>query len=733
MKRSIWCAVLLLGTSTVLRAQKVVSLESRTFRADFQCSDASIRLLDKDTGVVWTIEPPQVVMSDESILSVRPTGEVALAGNVLRFSSEPRLEIQLRVLEDPSALEYSFRGGAQSFTSPGADIDEVRLLQGSLAIEPGEGNYYAIPSRLGVLLPAEGDKPFRRRMNAFGWIQGYSMAMMGVVKNGSALMVAWDAPYTDLILEYSVEPRRQLTAGLALRETARTVRFQPLGRGGYVEVAKAYRRIARERGYWKPLADKLRENPAVERLIGAADFKPFVFNRLLPNTQWNPTDKDVLHVNMSFEEAARLAKHYRNDLGIDRAMLVLAGWIRRGYDNQHPDILPAAPELGGNEALGACSRRVKALGWLFGLHDNYQDMYGDAPSWNEDDIVKNPDGSLFSGGQWYGGPCWIICPKKSLELVARPQNFPRVRELFAPDVYFIDCVFANPLRWCFDPRHPVTKVDDMRYKQELADYIGKQSVLFGSEEGFEYGVAQSHYFEGMMSQKTRPGERGSDIIIPLFELVFGDAIPLYAHQGDLVRPDNSAYILAHILYAEMPVYDFGGRRYLTEAFGDYKPEQGSDPGLVFTRGGRFGPADQFIKNTYEVLSPLVRTTALLPMTDHSFLTPDRGVEATRFGSDVEITVNFGPADYAVPDAVLPQYGFLVKSPALVAFCARRYMGVTYPEATMFVVRSLDGQPLSSSSKVRIYRGFGDRRIEWNGQILDVKTEKIVSGRGSHGT
>ena len=30
----------------------------------------------------------------------------------------------------------------------------------------------------------------------------------------------------------------------------------------------------------------------------------------------------------------------------------MGGWTHRGYDNQHPDILPANPECGGNEGLG---------------------------------------------------------------------------------------------------------------------------------------------------------------------------------------------------------------------------------------------------------------------------------------------------------------------------------------------------------------------------------------------
>ena len=78
----------------------------------------------------------------------------------------------------------------------------------------------------------------------------------------------------------------------------------------------------------------------------------------------------------------------------------MGGWIRRGYDNQHPDILPAAPECGGNEAFADCARRVRRLGYLFCLHDNYQDMYRDAPSWDENFLMKNPDGSLTRGGHW---------------------------------------------------------------------------------------------------------------------------------------------------------------------------------------------------------------------------------------------------------------------------------------------------------------------------------------------
>ena len=121
-------------------------------------------------------------------------------------------------------------------------------------------------------------------------------------------------------------------------------------------------------------------------------------------------------IRFTFQECAELAEHFAKDLGIDRALLVLNGWINGGYDNRHPDVLPAAPEIGGDQGLIEASRRVHALGkgWVFGLHDNYQDFYKNAASWNEDYIMKNPDGSLHAGGEWAGGQAYLICSRKSV-------------------------------------------------------------------------------------------------------------------------------------------------------------------------------------------------------------------------------------------------------------------------------------------------------------------------------
>ena len=684
-----------------------VLLENRGLRTELNLSSGAITLVDRPTGVSWDLGAPEVLKSG-SPAGLQPLRVTHRDRNSLRYRREGVGEFSLSLSANPARLDYS--------VVPEERAKELRLFSQSLPIGPGDNSYYAAPYRMGIQLRAEGDKTFSRRFR-----DGCSMAMFGTVKEGSALLVTWTDPSTEVQVDYSNQPAPQLTMGLAMRARAQSVSLQPLGRGGYVEIAKAYRTVARERGLLKTLAEKMRENPRVAEFFGAADFKPFAYVRLAPNTPWHKQDQWGVQLNFTFEECAEIAEHLKRDLGIDRAMLVLNGWINGGYDNRHPDILPAAPEIGGNDGLAACSRRVKALGWLFGLHDNYQDMYRDAHSWNEEYIIKNPDGSLRKGGVWAGGPCWLICSLKSVELASRAQNIPQVKELFAPTLYFSDTIFAAGLYECFDPKHPTTPADDIRYKQQLCDYLRGQFGLFGSEEGREWGVPHADYFEGLMSHRThfqRPND--TDVIIPLFELVYGDAIPIYAHQSDRPRPDNPGYILDHILYAEMPVYDFGNHRYWTRPGGDFKAPQDAQARLVFAHKAGSGLTDGFIKNTYEVLSPLHRLTALLPMTDHHFLTANRRAESTRFGRDVEITVNYDTSDLVLNNAILPQYGFLIESPTLVAFHARSYRTMQFAQPTMLVVQSVDGKNLKSCRNIQMYGVFGERPVKWEGRDVTIK-------------
>jgi hypothetical protein len=838
------------------RVEKPIVLEDEHLRFSISRKNGSWALLDKATGEVWCSSPEYdgigMVKLTNGCKYVRQFlqafSDVVLSGKKvsLRYPVDTPdgtllVNIYVELLPLQKGLRFSYD---EEQGSAGWRVEEVRLLDNGLWATEQEKGYFAIPNRLGILFPASEGLPCTDRYTAYSNYRSYSMAMFGAVKNGSAVLVHWEDPYTVLEVRRAwvdlplVPGHSMISASLIMRKTAKWFVVNTLGRGGYVEIAKAYRDVARERGLLRTWKEKIAVNPNVERMLGAADFKPFVFVRLAPNTRYNQTPNEKIYVGYTFDEAASVAEHLRKDVGIDRAMYVLAGWIRRGYDNQHPDILPPAPECGGSEGLADCAKRVKAVGYMFGLHDNYQDMYKDAPSWDESYIMKRPDGSLYQGGEWAGGLAYLTCSRKALEIASRDQNIPSVKRLYNPDIYFIDTTFAAPPYECFDPAHPLSLNDDIYWKRKLSEYARATFGLFGSEEGQEWAVPCADYFEGMMSHKTQ--RRNDEIVVPLFLMVYGDCVNLYTHQGDRAVPDRPSYILDHILCAEMPIYDFGSHLYYKQEnnpryapvkpsihsikqigprefeiiykwevkgipANDYvcfvhfvDPASGKPEGIMFQNdhffekvtsswkdgdvifdgpytvhvpekvtgefqimiglmdsGGRvdmlgtcvggsryyigtlsvsddeiklLSPSelvvdrfflarqdnsplsntiDRFIKNTYEVLSPLNRITAHTPMTDHKFLTSDRKVEQAKFG-DVNIVVNYGEKPYNAKNTVLPRWGFLVESPTFIAFHALKYRGKVFSEPTMLVVYSLDGKPLDISSNIHIYHAFGDK-------------------------
>ena len=396
-------------------------------------------------------------------------------------------------------------------------------------------------------------------------LHSLSMAMCGAVKQGSALLVNWRCVDTRLTCnscwpDLPLVPGRRATAiSLELESPDGECTIHPLGRGGYCEIARAYRDLARDKGWRRTWAEKRKDYRSVDRMFGAADFKPFVLSRVVPGSRFNQGKKELVHLGFTFDEVARCAEHWRHDLGIDRAFVVLAGWINRGYDVGHPDVLPAAPECGGNEGLARAAARIKACGYAFGLHDNYQDMYEDAPSWGQQWLNKNERGVSKKGGNWAGGQAWQVCAVKQVELAARPAtNLPQIARLFGPTIYFIDTVFAWGLVTCEDPAHPMTRLDDLRWKTRLCLLAKQHFGLFGSEEGREWAVPCADYLEGIFGHQT---DSPPGTVIPLFPLVYNDCAAIMTHQSNRIAAGDEKKMADHILFAQMSLPHFGTHLY----------------------------------------------------------------------------------------------------------------------------------------------------------------------------
>ncbi|MFP4056343.1 MAG: DUF5696 domain-containing protein [Candidatus Brocadiia bacterium] len=513
----------------------VVEVDSRTGRWS---------LLDRGSGVRW------------------PTAGVASAGSgrALRGGfAEARQDsaTSLRLVKrNGAAVAFELVRGGRTLELAYACEGEVKALGEALTVTAAEGGYAIVPCREGLLVPADGGKSFRRAFGSSEY-EGCHMFMLGFVKAGSALVVDWDDAYVVAALE-RVRPRegaQRLGATFALRRSARRLRLTPLGEGDWDTVAAGYRDIAEEKGLAVTLEAKIRRNPACRRLVGASNAKLWTCLARRMNEQ--STAEEWVKVRWTFDEAARIAEHLHNDLEVDRCLFMLGGWTEGGYDCRHPDNLPANPECGGNQALAEAIRRIQALGYVACLHDNYQDMYRDAKSFDLAFIEKDAEGRPVRGGRWLGGRAWMVCAPKQLELAQRPQNLPAIHKLFDPQAYFIDTTYAVGPRECHARRHPIGRTDDVAWKIQLSDYARDLFGLFGSECGREWALPHSDFFEGLVGVAGRhyhgldPAALGA-LPIPFWEMVYHDCQVAWGKYG--YAAEGAADFVAHHVLCARPLY-----------------------------------------------------------------------------------------------------------------------------------------------------------------------------------
>ncbi|MCD6506525.1 hypothetical protein J7M22_07850 [Candidatus Poribacteria bacterium] len=718
-----------------------MKLENEFIALTISDERGSWKFLDKRAEVTWESRPDRFgeisIKTQEGVKTIPLIPDhINREGRSLRLSFHDdrfgRLALNVTMELVGNSLEISYDGTGE------IGIESLTLLDEGLRMSDRDSAYLLVPVRLGLMIPSDSGLEFTRRFGTFDY-EGCHMEMLGAVKNGGAILVTWHDPYVIAEVKSVLEEEGQLlSASFIMRKTARSIRIYALGVGDFNLIAQEYRKIAREKGWLVTWGEKLKEHPQAKKLFGAVNFKLWT---ALARRIGEDLKEVSVEVKWTFDEVARIAEHLKEDLKLERVLFILGGWIRKGYDCQHPDILPAAPECGGNEGLRDCARRVQRCGYLFALHDNYQDMYRDAPSWDEDYIMKHPDGSLHKGGLWLGGRAFLTCSKKAVELAKRPQNLPKVKELFNPDVYFIDTTYAAGLYECFDPNHPLTKWDDMYWKQVISDYARDLFGLFGSECGREWAIPHADWFEGLTGVSGRyyhnldPKSFGGTVV-PIFEMVYRDGIVMHGKYGYKFE-EAAEYVLHHVSIGRtLNYHSIGPHLYWENDRTDELPfpPEGEPDRACFTRahnGWAEGMCltDRFIKNTYEILSPLNELTSRIRLTHLRFLSKDRRVRETRFGEEMRVVVNGGEGNYIVTSelggvVVLPPFGFTVESPLFVAFHALSWGSVEYERPVLFTLRSLDGKPLYRSDKVRIYHGFGDVRLGWRNDIIEVKGEIV---------
>jgi hypothetical protein len=401
--------------------------------------------------------------------------------------------------------------------------------------------------------------------------------------------------------------------------------------GGYVALAKAYRTWAEEDGLVDTLQEKIEEIPQAAGLIGGPMVSIYQAQPIRRDSHEGrgrsvPPEVEEQHgglrIGVTHSQAAAIVGQARAN-GMERGIVNVRGWIPGGYDNSHPDVWPPEPALGTADELKALLAQAPPV--LGVLHDNYMDMYEQAPSFPHG-IILTSKGEPLPAGVWAGGQAWLVCPRVALEYARR--NWENMKAL-EPDGAFLDTTACQNLLECYHPDHPATRTDDMWLKAELLSHFRNQGLVVGSEEVSDFAAPVCHWFENRHSHIV--GEA-----IPLWPLVFHDCAVCYRYS-DPAGADPSGHgaqnRLADMLWGYSLLYSVRS------------PEQWEERSATFAAGR-------------DVLEWHGRV-GLDEMTDHRFLSEDCLLEQTAFASGASIACNFSGEQREVDGRTVEAGGYVI--------------------------------------------------------------------------
>ncbi len=421
----------------------------------------------------------------------------------------------------------------------------------------------------------------------------------------------------------------------------RQVRFRFCEDGNYVSLAKAYREIAKEKGFHVTLEEKAKANPVIAATAGSHRMDLGI-----------PKDE----VLTFFEKMRRagitnimtkldLLRDPQNNYQFSHRQTLIDEGIYQAVTEQYPEFplyayeFPRYHEVGAEE--GKVSAIVRPVGYA-ALADQYisTDGNGRARTW----FALNKQIKLTCPRFW---PVFTDFNERLFPPSAHP-----VGSMF----YDTFCTFWFDEGQCSHPDHPCSTLETYEIVRALAERLSKR-YDFHTEGAAEYLVPYTNSFEGaidflglqgygcleMEDGRERSGRFACEAEkIPLWQLVYHECAPVYWHweYGNLALPvDVTKYLdLFVMLYGEkgMFILESSGQTIHSAYF-------------------------QVMLKRMRTLNQVTQEVPYQEMVSHEFLTEDGKVQRTRFSGGLMVTVNFSRENsYTIDGEVLAPLDYRVQ-------------------------------------------------------------------------
>jgi|GEM_PF-911513 len=435
----------------------------------------------------------------------------------------------------------------------------VRELLWPASFEPRSFSSTVVPFMQGMLLPRDWPRAVRL-YDTLSYGRGLYMPWWGFDRGAESVLVILETP-DDAGCRFghpaggptSIDVR--WVHSLGRWAYPRVVRIAFLDTGGHVGLAKRYRRYVIETGRFVPLREKIARNPLVAKLVGAPVVHTSILYHVQPESSYYvKKDPAKNHQLVPFDQRADELKVLAAR-GVGRAYVHLDGWGVRGYDNLHPDILPPSPEAGGWDGMRRLADACDGLGYVFAVHDQYRDYYLDAASYNPRNAQVGEDGRREFHATWYGGTQTYLCPSLAPGHVAKNHRALLDAGIKLRGAY-LDVFAVVPPDECYNPEHPVTRTECLRFRGDAFDFVRSYGGVVSSEEPADWAVPQlDAVHHGPFALDPNPGSGPAmGIPAPLFDLVYHDAIllPWSLGKGAWGIPETDLGFLHGLGHAGLP-------------------------------------------------------------------------------------------------------------------------------------------------------------------------------------
>ncbi len=351
------------------------------------------------------------------------------------------------------------------------------------------------------------------------------------------------------------------------------------------------------------------------------------------------------------------------DHGVDHVAIISHVWQRYGYDVKLPDHLPANPDFGGDEGMIAFGKAANRCGYVWSLHENYIDLYPDAPSYDAAARVLQADGSPSPA--WYnaGTKVQSYGLKCNRALGYAKQNAPEIHRRFATTAAYLD------VHTCVPPWHQLDHEAGQPLAAMALAKVQRDTELFqfmrDTHEGPLFGEGHNHFYWAGRCDGVEAQVAGGEDHSPLLDFDLLKVHPQMVNHG-------------------MGYYERWFRRGYDHHWGDdtgsmeqidkYRAQE-----LAYGHSGFIGAAQvdnlPWVIREHHLMHPVqrlygtARPVEIRYEVDGQFVTAsaalvagDTSRQRIRYDSGLRLWVNWRAEPWQVEDRVLPQWGFLALGP-----------------------------------------------------------------------